>query len=150
MNDIMSEDFEKWAKNHLSRSAWQTCDALWRERLGSKEMVEMIARTIHFETFGVSDGCNNSDRKYARAVIAAILEGKGAIHIGLSDEEVEANTRLIAAAPELLEALQRMMFRWEDYIGLAEKVHETPNYVGQAIEYGKIARAAIAKAMGAV
>ncbi len=54
-------------------------------------------------------------------------------------EEIEANARLIAAAPELLEALERALI----FIG------NTEDEFGDNLECGDIARAAIAKARGA-
>ena len=54
-----------------------------------------------------------------------------------------------ASALELLEALETLMMRWGDYVSMAIATGESKEYVDQAIEYGKQARAAITKATGA-
>ena len=56
---------------------------------------------------------------------------------GKSTEETRANARLIAAAPELLEALQGVETRCA-----------SSGYVGQDGQFLKVIRAAIAKATG--
>ena len=58
------------------------------------------------------------------------------------------NARLLAAAPELLEALQRLVWKSVDHLhGLQDYPEtETPEYVQQLADYIKAARAAIAKA----
>ena len=40
------------------------------------------------------------------------------------------------------------MMRWGDYVAIAKTAGEGKKYLDQATEYGKIARAAIAKAKG--
>lgn len=52
-----------------------------------------------------------------------------------------------ASAPELLEALEKMLLRWGDYRHWIMNDH-TPGYQEQAKEYEEAARAAIAKAKG--
>lgn len=59
-----------------------------------------------------------------------------------SPEETKANARLIAAAPELLEALERLL----GAIATAEHLNEIPP--GTFPETSSVARAAIAKAKG--
>ena len=56
-----------------------------------------------------------------------------------TDAELQANARLIAAAPELLEALKALA----DYV---QRTHETPNNYVSSVVLG--ARAAIARAEG--
>lgn len=68
--------------------------------------------------------------------------------IALVRDSNEANARLIAAAPELLNALETLMLRWGDYIAMGDTPGENPKYITQAKEYGDKARAAIAKAKG--
>lgn len=61
------------------------------------------------------------------------------------DAEAEANARLIAAAPELLEALEGM---FEDFISIPE-MRDKPEYIAKVVaERKEKARAAIAKAKG--
>lgn len=60
----------------------------------------------------------------------------------------EADAKLIAAAPDLLEAAKKVMMRWADYIHFIDWRGESDKYVAQAREYGKMLKAAIAKAEG--
>ena len=61
------------------------------------------------------------------------------------DGTSEANARLIAAAPELLEALKHAENALADYVPTIEKTGAALNYGHHVI---KMARAAIAKATG--
>lgn len=56
----------------------------------------------------------------------------------MSNAEANANARLIAAAPELLHELKRLLQLWEEAIG----------YEDDYMDMGDAARAAIAKAEG--
>ena len=60
-------------------------------------------------------------------------------HFPLSDEDGEANARLIAAAPDLLEALQGLLADIQDY----QRIN---NLGGENNHWQVISRAAIAKA----
>lgn len=62
-------------------------------------------------------------------------------HIIDRDDEANANAQLIAAAPELLEAIQRMVAEYEEMGCNCEDVHNSECALGMA-------RAAIAKATG--
>lgn len=67
-------------------------------------------------------------------------------------EEMKANAHLIAAAPELLEALQSIQQSMAKYIEVANNigVEATADgfYLGHAIDVEEKAKAAIAKALG--
>ena len=64
---------------------------------------------------------------------------------GPQDEKGEANARLIAATPELLEALKHAENALADYVPTIEKTGAALNYGHHVI---KMAKAAIAKATG--
>lgn len=81
----------------------------------------------------------------SKSIHAFIGIGNGACHVGLASItpltgfcEAEANARLIAAAPELLEACKEVVFLIEGIAGLDD----------QQIQAINQARAAIAKAEG--
>ena len=61
--------------------------------------------------------------------------------VGSIEKEMEANARLIAAAPELLEALEQVLIEYDE-VDLAD--HEPQSFTSAINE----ARAAIAKAKG--
>lgn len=71
-------------------------------------------------------------------------------HRWISEEEQRANARLIAAAPELLEALQEMVSRIEYYANLDDS--QKPSIEDWESTYNSsdmdAARAALAKALG--
>ena len=58
----------------------------------------------------------------------------------MGSREVEANARLIASAPELLDALRRIVALWDH--------HASAHGDGVASPLHKVARAAVAKATG--
>ena len=57
---------------------------------------------------------------------------------GLTDDEVESNCNLIAAAPELLDALQNLVWRYEEYADSGD----------EECEFMEAARKALNKADG--
>lgn len=61
------------------------------------------------------------------------------------DAEIMA---IMAAAPDMFEALEAVMMRWNDYLHFANQPGENPEYIAKAVEYGNMARAALAKARG--
>ena len=101
----------------------------WQVRLIVEELVEKIARQYELEQRdGVTGGISHKVGQAARAAINARLA---------------CNARLIAAAPDLLEALQRIMPKVEAYMLRSDGWQSGENY--EAIEF---ARAAIRKARG--
>lgn len=71
--------------------------------------------------------------------------------VGMSPTEGIANARLIAAAPDLLEALKAIQTQMSDFVHIANHIGVNDAdgfYLGHAYEVEKQARAAIAKATG--
>lgn len=87
-------------------------------------------------------------RSADNAVIAHVLQPSDGKQVVMAD----ADTRLIAAAPELLEALQSIQQSLAKYIEVANNigVEATADgfYLGHAIDVEEKARQAISKALG--
>ena len=89
---------------------------------------DLPASRLSIHCKGHKDSCHST---------VALMVSRGVI--GISHDEEFANARLIAAAPELLEALKALA----DYV---QRTHETPNNYVSSVVLG--ARAAIARAEG--
>lgn len=77
--------------------------------------------------------------------VNGVSKGAVAMAIGGNEEECDANARLIAAAPELLEALRDLLAEFDSYDkAMAEHGFGHEDYGQQRAT----ARAAIAKAIG--
>jgi hypothetical protein len=84
-------------------------------------------------------------RDETRTAIVRDSDGLGIAHVfGLIDAETDANARLISAAPDLLDALRKLLFE-HDAISMQHDGTIDDRWPYAA----RIARAAIAKAEGA-
>jgi hypothetical protein len=88
-----------------------------------------------------------SDSRYSSCLAEVghlIVSGPHQVHVWLSDDVTAANARLIASAPELLEALTVL---YADYKALADS-GDAGNWQLEDTDSGKQALAAIARATG--
>lgn len=79
-------------------------------------------------------------RKYAVVFADANTHVAQVLSNGLTDDEIEANCNLIAAAPELFDALQNLVWRYENYA----------NESDEECEFMNTARAVLLKAKAGV